>query len=380
MLRSFMRMNDMMITHRILFILHLPPPVHGAAMVGKYIKDSELINSEFDCRYVNLATAADLEDIGKVGLKKLFSFLRLLREIRRQVKSFKPSLVYITPNAKGGAFYKDFVVVEMLKMMGCRVVAHYHNKGVAMRQDRWLDNGLYRHFFKGLKVILLAEVLYHDVEKYVSKRNVFVCPNGIPDIQTQRVISPSERQKGDVPRLLFLSNLIVSKGVLVLLDALRIVKEKGYSVACDFVGGETAELDSRKFQEEVTKRQLQGVAVYHGKKYGDEKEDFWSKTDFFVFPTYSDCFPLVILEAMQHALPCVSTREGAIPEIIADGRTGLIVDRKSVEQLADAIIRLAGDTTARMTMGEAARKAFEQHYRQEDFERKMCAILHELAQ
>ena len=368
----------MMITHRILFILHLPPPVHGAAMVGKYIKDSELINAEFECRYVNLATAADLEDIGKVGLKKLFSFLRLLREIRRQVKSFKPSLVYITPNAKGGAFYKDFVVVEMLKVMGCRVVAHYHNKGVAMRQDQWLDNWLYRHFFKGLKVILLAEVLYHDVEKYVSKRNVFVCPNGIPDIQTQRVISPSERQKGDVPRLLFLSNLIVSKGVLVLLDALRIVKEKGYSVACDFVGGETAELDGRRFQEEVTKRQLQGVAVYHGKKYGDEKEEFWSKTDVFVFPTYSDCFPLVLLEAMQHALPCVSTREGAIPGMVEEGRTGFVVERQSPEATADAICKLLDSAELRKRMGTVGRQRYEQSFTLQAFERRMCDILHQL--
>jgi glycosyltransferase involved in cell wall biosynthesis len=373
-------MNDMMITHRILFILHLPPPVHGAAMVGKYIKDSELINSEFDCRYVNLATAANLEDIGKVGLKKLFSFLRLLREIRRQVKSFKPSLVYITPNAKGGAFYKDFVVVERLKVMGCRVVAHYHNKGVAMRQDQWLDNWLYRHFFKGLKVILLAEVLYHDVEKYVSKRNVFVCPNGIPDIQTQRVISPSERQKGDVPRLLFLSNLIVSKGVLVLLGALRMVKEKGYSVACDFVGGETAELDSRKFQEEVTKRQLQGVAVYHGKKYGDEKEEFWCKAEAFVFPTFypNECFPLVILEAMQHALPCVSTNEGAIPGMVEEGRTGFVVERQSSEATADAICKLLDSAELRKRMGTLGRQRYEQLFTLQAFERRMCDILRQL--
>ena len=61
-----------------LFILHLPPPVHGAAMVGKYIHDSELINSEYDCHYINLAIASSLEDIGKVGIKKLWHFIQLL--------------------------------------------------------------------------------------------------------------------------------------------------------------------------------------------------------------------------------------------------------------------------------------------------------------
>ena len=53
---------------RILFILHLPPPIHGAAMMGKYIQESELINSSFDCFCINLATAGSLSDIGQSGL------------------------------------------------------------------------------------------------------------------------------------------------------------------------------------------------------------------------------------------------------------------------------------------------------------------------
>ena len=154
---------------KILFILHLPPPVHGAAMMGKYIYDSKLINEEFDCKYINLTTAKSLQDIGKGGIRKLWKFVCLLGKIVKAVIGFKPQLVYVTPNACGGAFYKDFVVVQLLKMMGRKVIVHYHNKGVATRQNRWLDDKLYRRFFKGIKVILLAEALYKDVEKYVSR-------------------------------------------------------------------------------------------------------------------------------------------------------------------------------------------------------------------
>lgn len=165
---------------RLLCILHLPPPIHGAAMVGQYIKDSQLINSEFDCRYINLTTATSLTDIGKAGIKKVVAFLKLLRIIRHEVKQFKPEMVYITPNAKGGAFYKDFVVVSLLKSLGCKVIAHYHNKGVSSRQDSWLDNILYKKFFKNIKVILLGESLYQDIKKYVDRNDVYICPNGIP--------------------------------------------------------------------------------------------------------------------------------------------------------------------------------------------------------
>ena len=159
----------------------MPPPVHGAAMVGKYIHDSKLINEKFDSHYINLTTAKNLQDIGKVGIRKFVDFIMLLRRIRKCLKAIRPDLVYVTPNACGGAFYKDFVVVEMLKRLGCKVVVHYHNKGVATRQDRRLDNALYRRFFKGIKVILLSECLYSDVMKYVKREDVFVCPNGIPE-------------------------------------------------------------------------------------------------------------------------------------------------------------------------------------------------------
>lgn len=358
----------------VLFILHLPPPVHGAAMVGQYIHDSELVNSRFDSHYVNLTTARSLQDIGKGGVRKLRKFLKLLRQIRREVRRLKPQLVYVTPNACGGAFYKDFVVVEMLKRMGCRVVVHYHNKGVATRQDRWLDDQLYRRFFRGLKVILLAEALYADVKKYVRREDVFVCPNGIPETLDHE---PMVERHNSVPHLLFLSNLLVDKGVLVLLDALKILADKGYSFVCDFVGGETAELDAARFKEEVDKRGLNRLVVYAGKKYGDEKAVCFKKADIFVFPTFyhNECFPLVLLEAMEQGVPCVSTNEGGITGIIDNGKTGFLVEKRNPVQLADRVEVLLNDKKLREVMGTAGKIKFEEEFTLSKFEERMGDIL-----
>ncbi len=55
-------------------------------------------------------------------MRKLLDFFKLLKKIRHEVKVVKPQLVYVIPNACGGAFYKDFVVVQMLKRLGCQVV------------------------------------------------------------------------------------------------------------------------------------------------------------------------------------------------------------------------------------------------------------------
>ena len=211
---------------RILFILHLPPPIHGAAMMGKYIQESELINSSFDCFCINLATAGSLSDIGHVSLEKLLKYLLLLRYISHVVKEIRPELVYITPNAGGKAFFKDFIVVQMLKSMGCKIIAHYHNKGVSAYQSKWIYNFLYKRFFSNLKVILLAENLYKDIAKYVKREDVYICPNGIPSSCKEEM---EARRNNVIPHLLFLSNLLISKGVIVLLDALKILKEKEYT-------------------------------------------------------------------------------------------------------------------------------------------------------
>lgn len=351
----------------VLFILHLPPPVHGAAMVGKYIHDSKLINDTFDCHYINLTTAKNLQDIGKGGVRKLWKFCRLLARILYSVRTIKPQLVYVTPNACGGAFYKDFVVVQLLKAMGCKVVVHYHNKGVKTRQDRWLDDKLYRRFFRGLKVILLAESLYDDVKKYVRREDVFICPNGIPDTLNHE---PVAERHNAVPHILFLSNLLVSKGVIVLLDALKILKDKGYSFVCDFVGGETAEIDARRFAQEVDARGLNQLAVYQGKKYGDEKEKFFEKSDVFVFPTFyhNETFGLVNLEAMQHKLPVISTDEGGIQDVVKEGENGLIAFKENPQSLAACIETLLGDKELREKMGEDGYRKFKDYFTLSAFE------------
>lgn len=357
---------------KVLFIMHLPPPIHGAAMMGKYLQESKLVNESFDCFCINLATADSLSDIGKFGIRKLIKFLKLLKHIHHVVKGIRPDLVYITPNASGGAFFKDFIVVQMLKGMGCKVVAHYHNKGVAKKQNRWPDNWLYKCFFKDLKVILLADALYKDIEKYVKREDVFICPNGIPDEHI--LVSHQERPRKE-NHFLFLSNLLKEKGIITLLEACENLAQKGYTFVCDVVGGETNDFDTQSFQEEIDKRNLQGIVIYHGKKYGKEKAEFYARANAFIFPTYNECFPLVLLEAMQHELACMASNEGGIPNIIDEGITGFITPPKDTRMLADKMEYLLTHPQECREMGKAGYEKYRQEFTLERFEQRMTEIL-----
>ena len=68
-----------------------------------------------------------------------------------------------------------------------------------------------------------------------------------------------------------------------------------------------------------------------------------------------------LLEAAACAIPAVVTRRGALPEIVVDGRTGLVVD-EDPEELAGGWRRLLGDAAERRALGAAARRRAELHF------------------
>lgn len=377
---------------RILFVLHLPPPVHGASVVGKYIHDSELINLEFACRYINMTTAQSLEDIGKGGIKKLWGFVRKLIDIRRAIKEHHTDRVYVTPNTAGGPFYKDFVVVQLCKWWsGNCVILHFHNKGVSTRQERWLNNLLYKMYFKNAEVILLGEPLYEDVKKYVDEKHVHFCPNGI-GAGTASPPAPLLKARGvdtltEVPHILWLTNIMLTKGLMEFLDALRLLKERGIPFFVDFVGGITVEITERQFRQALAARGLEMCTQYAGRKYGEEKEQFFNNADIFVLPSYTEAFPLTILEAMRYGLPVVATNVGGISIAVENGVNGIVIGgkkpvmsldfRPDAEELANALQLLLTDQTLRQRMGMAGREKFEREFTLERFEHRFVEVMRE---
>jgi glycosyltransferase involved in cell wall biosynthesis len=358
--------------NKILFILHLPPPVHGSSMVGKYIHDSRIINKIFSTRFINLCTSQSVNEIGKNPLLKITRYLKILVAFIHKIVKFKPDLIYLSITAKGIGFYKDLPIAIIAKIFRKKLVLHYHNKGVKTHQNKFLDNKLYKLLFKGTKVILLSKLLYDDVKKYVSEENVYYCPNGIPVLEIEK----SDTKVNQTAELLFLSNLIESKGVLVLLDALKILKEKKIDFHCNFVGGE-ADISSQKLAQKINELNLQDYVTYHGQQFGNDKYKLFNRSDVFVFPTFyhNECFPLVLLEAMQFNLPLISTYEGAIADIIDDNETGYLVEKQDSVDLANKIQQLIENPSLRKSIGEKGRKKFEKKYTLSHLEQNMTEIL-----
>ena len=340
---------------RILFVVPLPPPIHGSAMMCKYIQDSVLINNTFECDYVNLSTSRRMDEIGRRSLKKIFRFVGSYFAVFAHLIRHRYDVCYLAITCHGIGFLKDAPFVLLCKLLGRKVVIHQHNKGMAKDVDRWPYKWLLPLVYRNSTVILLSWKLYPDIAKVVKKEQVVICPNGIPDLD----VLPRQ-SKNLVPHLLFLSNLLESKGVIDLLDACKILKEQGYKFICNFVGSETKEISEQRFKEEVHSRKLDEIVCYEGSKYGNDKQNELSKSDMLVFPTFyeNECFPVVLLEAMQHSLPTITTNEGGITDIVVDGDTGLIADKQSPKSLASKIKILLENPEMGISLGEEGRKQF----------------------
>jgi glycosyltransferase involved in cell wall biosynthesis len=353
---------------RVLFVLQLPPPQHGASHVGDTIRASTSINAAFDCDFIRISSAS-IDGSRRTIIGKVAATLRLWHRVWQATRTRAYDLAYITPCATGLPFYKDYLVALIVRRRVPSVIYHFHNKGVAI--NSCVPRLLKRHFFRGVRVILLSRRLLPDVEAFVTGDRVAILPNGITPLGNPQ---PAGRPDSSLVTVLFLSNMIRSKGVFVLLEACRILKESGLRFVCRFAGP-WYEIGEDEFFAAVTRLGLEGCVEHLGPRFGTQKVEVMLQSDIFAFPSLDECFPLVILEAMSLGLPVIASEEGGIPDIIEHGLSGLMVARNDPVALAQALTTLIQSPPRRREIGEAGLAVFRARFTDAHFERGLLRML-----
>jgi len=183
-----------------------------------------------------------------------------------------------------------------------------------------------------------------------------------------------------VPRVLFLSNMRAAKGALVVVEALRELRARGIPFEALFVGDASDRLCLERFEAMIAEDGMRDVVRYVGPKYGEEKMRIMAESDIFVFPSFQECLPLVILEAMSAALPVVATGQGGVPDLVEDGVTGFLVPVGDPAAVADRLATLIQRPDLRATMGEKGRERFLERFTLDRFDAGIGSIFEKVLQ
>jgi glycosyltransferase involved in cell wall biosynthesis len=350
-------------------VCHRPPPLHGAAVMGDAAARSTLLRELFDVTVIPIQANGGFGSLQRFGFGKVWSTVKLWAVVAKALRQ-RPDAFYLTANISGFAFWRDFVLALMARAAGVKRIYHFHMKGLRGQFQRSrLMRWAYRQMFAGAEVIHLSDRLYGDVAPVVPRARFHVVPNGL-DI----ALSPQEDRKPRVPTVLFLSNLYESKGPLDLLDASRQVLERGIAHNLVFAGAGT--------EPAVVERICAaGTPVsWVGPVDGARKAALLAEADVFVFPSWYhfECQPLVVIEAMAAGKAIIASDEAAIPDLISDGETGLLVHGKSVGEITEALALLLENPNLRANLGAAAGNSYRQAFTAARFELRLAQTLWQL--
>lgn len=175
--------------------------------------------------------------------------------------------------------------------------------------------------------------------------------------------APPERGSA-VPRIVSVGRLVEKKGFADLIDACGLLARRR-SFTCEIIG--TGELEAQ-LHSRIEQQGLTSHVRLVGPRPQAEIIDIVRHATVFAAPCVvgndgnRDGLPTTLLEAMALGTPCIATDVTAIPEVIRDGTTGLLVRQHDVPGLADAITRLLDDGDLRGALAGEARSLIEQDF------------------
>jgi glycosyltransferase involved in cell wall biosynthesis len=212
---------------------------------------------------------------------------------------------------------------------------------------------------------------YMVKEVGLNPQKVSVVYNGIKIIDRN---TPDEKEPRQAVQeedfvLVWAGRLVPVKNLSGLLKALATVRGTVPNVRLDLIGDGP---DRESLEHEA--RALGVNDRIHFAGYTPRVRDWLSRADIFVMPSHYEGFSVALLEAMAAGLPVVATEVGGNPEIVLQGKTGVLIPPNDTEALAKAIIDLHENTQLRMEMRRFAYKRVSEEFSMDKMIAKYCSI------
>ncbi len=275
------------------------------------------------------------------------------------------------------------------RLRGQADVVHYHtywpdaftaflvNKFVPVvytaHESRFLIMAEQARFQKRLQLALrpFQTVIAPSTELMLVARKFGVDPaksTFIPNAVDSQKFSPAVARGGmrsrygipaDHDVILCPRRLVPKNGVESLIESLPLIRQSCDQISV-VVAGDGPE--RQKLEQRVRELRLQNSVIFTGSIANDDLPAFYADADVVVIPSLMEATSIAGLEAMASACAVVATGVGGLPEIIDDGRTGLLVPPRDPNALAAAIIRVLENPQLRKQLGEAARARVEREF------------------
>lgn len=352
---------------KICFIAQFPPPVHGLSKAVETLYNSEL----------NSAVSPDGEfEFEKVDITNNKKFLRNFYKIKKS----KADLFYFTISQTKGGNLRDLIILKLLAFQNKKCLIHlhggYYRTLVDCDLNSWQKKANYKAISKLDGAIVLGNSLKKIFQGMIEEKKIYMVPNCVDDEFVMSNADFSDKQnkieQREIKHVLFLSNLIRSKGYITVLELAKAEKRRCDTGAkkryyFDFCGKFFSEEEKNYFNSYVKMNKLEKYVSYHGIVMGEEKRKFLAKSDFFILPTRypNEGQPISIIEAMANGLVIITTDHAGIPDLVKNGENGII--QKEGEQLSIEVL----DSIDINEIGSLNRKIAQAYYSESKYIQNM---------
>lgn len=229
----------------------------------------------------------------------------------------------------------------------------------------------------------ISAAILNDVEQLYGiplAARTHVAPLGLEDERDAPATPPPPAPPGTTLRLLFVGRLESRKGIDVLLAIAPALLARHPHLHIDIVGNDAIPLPDgtthrATFLANPAHHAIRPRVAFHGQVDQPALRGLYAACDIFVAPSRFESFGLIFVEAMMFARPTIGCRAGGMPEVIAEGETGLLAEPGDPTSLAACITRLVEEPALRARMGEAGRARYQRLFAPRPMAEAVLAML-----